>query len=172
MDQTSPFTKPSRGQRLRQQLQPKQAEPRAASLLALLQELDLADDSSSRQSSAFSLTDATPCYHDAFGESLQSPISGDLDSESRPTTPASSSQERIDPRSDVPSWVDTSRFRVLSSVLWGLTTQVMEALLEDRFELRRMAQAVLPLLAQVMRWFDLDCQRAVWAASLEASGAR
>ncbi|EGD80684.1 hypothetical protein PTSG_01274 [Salpingoeca rosetta] len=65
---------------------------------------------------------------------------------------------------EMPAWADTSRFEPLSLVLLGMTLQVVESFSSQQFELQRMAKAVLPLLTEVMRWFDPTTLHDLWLA--------
>ena len=65
---------------------------------------------------------------------------------------------------ELPEWADTSRFESLSLVLHAMAMQVTEGFASRQFELRRMAVTVLPLLTEVMRWFDPATLHDFWLA--------
>lgn len=134
-----------------------------SSLIMQLKELD-DEDTPSSSASLFS-TDSNDVTLSAVGRTvLRSPISGDLQSSSRPVTPEDSPQHERD--DNVPTWVDTSRFEETSVVLLHIVAQVTQSLFSGQFELRRAGQMVLPVLSETIRWYNIKLQSAVWAEAM------
>lgn len=63
---------------------------------------------------------------------------------------------------EVPSWTNDLRLGTLSSVLCQVLLQTIECLADSRWELRRMGQQVLPLVTEVVRWFDIKPLVMLW----------
>ena len=68
----------------------------------------------------------------------------------------------------VPAWVDTSLFVPFTRVLWQILLQTADSLQHPQFELRRVGMMVLPLLSEVMWWYDPNGLERVWRVSLTA----
>jgi hypothetical protein len=71
-----------------------------------------------------------------------------------------------------PAWVDTSRFLPLGVVLRAMFVQTAECMWSPSFELRRIAGMVLPLLSEVMYWFDPLALEDIWKQASELGDSR
>ena len=98
---------------------------------------------------------ATPTFYgfpsnvnsDAFPKTLQSP-------------------GWVNEKIESPAWVDTSLFRPLESVLAHIFAQTVECLASHKFELRRIASMVLPLLTEVMQWAYPVALESIYSAAM------
>lgn len=93
------------------------------------------------------------CLKSPFGWS--SSRSGDQPPNQVPLSLSTSSEE-------VPQWTNALQLGTLSSVLCQVLLQTIECLADTRWELRRMGQQVLPLVTEVMRWFDIRPLEILW----------
>eukprot|EP00039_Didymoeca_costata_P030236 m.28520 g.28520 ORF g.28520 m.28520 type:complete len:1346 (+) comp8008_c0_seq1:235-4272(+) len=66
-----------------------------------------------------------------------------------------------------PKWVDTSRFQPFAIVLKAMYFQTVECMASDRFELRRIASMVLPLLTETINWFNPRVLHDMWHVGLK-----
>ncbi|EDQ92257.1 uncharacterized protein MONBRDRAFT_23233 [Monosiga brevicollis MX1] len=169
-DTAQPFTSPSRKKRLQATFSLLAATDVApSSLIMQLRDLDLQLDETtvagSVGRSSFEAWASPARFVDQAEGVMMSPISGDLDSQSRPNTPRRH-RRRSSVTLDLPVWVDTSRFCELPDVLFSIAAQTFECMHLEQFELQRMAAAILPLLSDVIRWFHYPCLDAILGASL------
>ena len=67
-----------------------------------------------------------------------------------------------------PAWVDTSRFEPFQSILCIMFVQTAESLASTRFEVRRMAKMVLPLLTEVVHWYQPGLLDDIWSTCFPA----
>ncbi|XP_021365887.1 uncharacterized protein LOC110458492 isoform X2 [Mizuhopecten yessoensis] len=67
----------------------------------------------------------------------------------------------------VESWLHKQQVSSLRSSLVNILHQTLECLSDSRWELRRMAQQVLPCLAEVIRWFDMSILEDLWKTHLQ-----
>jgi len=109
----------------------------------------------SEQSSNEDLTDEVmfQCLKSPFGWS--SSQSGDEPSNKVPLSLSMLEEE-------VPQWTNALQLGTLSSVLSQVLLQTIECLADARWELRRMGQQVLPLVTEVVRWFDIKPLEILW----------
>ncbi|XP_067055550.1 uncharacterized protein [Acropora muricata] len=63
---------------------------------------------------------------------------------------------------ELPAWTNDLQLGTLSSVLRQVLLQTIECLADTRWELRRMGQQVLPLVTEVIRWFDIKPLEILW----------
>ncbi|XP_060080298.1 uncharacterized protein LOC132559696 [Ylistrum balloti] len=69
-------------------------------------------------------------------------------------------------RQMVESWLQAQEVSNLRSSLVRVLHQTLECLSDSRWELGRMAQQVLPCLAEVIRWFDMSILEDLWKTHL------
>ena len=70
-----------------------------------------------------------------------------------------------------PAWVDTSRFEPFQSILSIMFVQTAESLASARFEVRRIAKMVMPLLTEVVHWYQPGLLDDIWSTCFPAGPA-